>query len=190
MSFEPLHFQPAFSVAVDPEFPGRGEWDCPVFSFAPDGEMAEAFRSPWGTPFIIEVTPHGGGKWVGAFPNGSGRVYATPAPDLACVVGDDAWLVDVRNPDAGAKHLLSWPTQTRAFKTLPLLLIADQVSIVAVGAGGVAWRSPRLCSDDLRIDGASEREVRCHGSLYGKNGPFAVDAKTGRRLDGVHVEDD
>lgn len=187
MSFQVFHFDPAFTVEVNPEFPGAGQWSCPVFSFGTDGDVVDSFVSPWGTPLVIRVIPRVGDEWVGMFPDGTGIVAATPAPNAACVVGGEAWLVDVRNPQAGAQHLLTWPTRVHAFMELPLLLVTDEVSIVAVGQRGVEWRSPRLCLDDLRVHGATGDDLRCTGFMGGGEETFAVDARTGRRVDGRYV---
>jgi hypothetical protein len=147
----------------------------------------DPFLSPWGTPLVVEITTEADDKWVGMFPNGSGTVYATPSPHLACVVGESAWLLDVRDPASGAEHLFTWPTAARSFPELPLLLVAGATDVVAVGESGVAWRSPRLCWDGLRIQQATGNEIRCSGDFGEEEDSFAIDARTGTRTDGRFV---
>ena len=44
-------FRARFPWEHDPEFPGNGVWDVPLFSFRPRGCHYLEFESRWGTPF-------------------------------------------------------------------------------------------------------------------------------------------
>src|SRR5258705_13453288 len=96
-------FAPAFSFETDPEFPGSGEWDCPVFYFGRDGAITQAFESRWGTPLVVRVEPPTNQAWVGMFASGGlGGVRDTtpcPSPTNLCLIADGlAYVVDVEHP--------------------------------------------------------------------------------------------
>src|SRR5689334_23265198 len=112
----PLPFSPAFSFAVDPGFPGGGEWDCPVFNFGRDGAITPEFESRWGAPLVVRVDPQTRPKWVGMFASGGlGGVRQTmpcPAPTALCLIADGlAYVVDVEHPESGASIASDQVTQ-------------------------------------------------------------------------------
>jgi hypothetical protein len=70
VAFETLGFECAFTVEVDPEFPGDGDWGCPVVGFDRTGGVMPAFESRWGTPLVARVQPDSGQAWVAMFAAG------------------------------------------------------------------------------------------------------------------------
>ena len=149
-SFEAFGFEPAFRLEVDPEFPGDGDWDCPVFGFDRHGSVMPQFDSRWGTPFVIRVQRLRGPEWVALFAAGGlgslRGAFATPAPNLAVIVVDGlAYLIDATAPGAQATIVHDQVHQVVSCDEPPLLLLVRSIDLVAVGRTGIAWSTPRLC---------------------------------------------
>src|SRR5439155_18309383 len=103
--FERFHFRPRYKLEVDPEFPGDGQWGCPVFGFDRDGRIMERFASRWGAPLTVRVQAPSQ-VWVGMFAAGGlgglRGVFACPSPSGLCAVVDgEAYLVEVDHPERG-----------------------------------------------------------------------------------------
>lgn len=66
-------------------------------------------------------------------------------------------------------------------------MLATYTDLFAYGASGIAWRTPRLAWDGLRIDRVTDTEV--HGTYYDiqTEAPraFTVDLRTGSASGGV-----
>lgn len=106
-SFETFDFDPAFTVEVEPEFPGDGDWQCPVVGFDRNGRVMAEFGSRWGTPFVARIRPRSASEWIAMFAAGGlgslRSAFATPAPQFGAVLADSlAYLVDVMAPGAPA----------------------------------------------------------------------------------------
>ena len=190
---EMFHFSPAFQVVVGPEFPGNGDWGCPVFCFGRDGRLQEPFDARWGAPTIVEVTPHDGERWVGQFAAGGlggiSGVFATPSPRLLCVVADGlAYLVGVDNAHRGADVVHDQVGQVEVVVEPALLLLVRFIDIVAIGGDGVAWRSKRLAVDDLRVVSTSGGIIQCSLDNLGGSPTIALDAATGEQRDGTRLD--
>src|SRR5580698_7597501 len=96
-------FSSAYTIEVDPEFPGDGNWDCPVVGFDRDGSVMPDFDSRWGPPFLVRIHPHDGEDWVAMLAAGGlgglRGAYTTPEAHLMAVVVDGlVYLVDTRTP--------------------------------------------------------------------------------------------
>jgi hypothetical protein len=193
--FHRFGFEPAYEVDLDPEFPSAGDWPCPVFGFDHDGRVVSEFVSRWGTPLIVRVAPANAAEWVGMFPadglSGVEGVFAGPGPQQMCVlVGGQAYLVQVDVPEDAAVVAHFQVGQVVPALDPPLLLLVRFMDIVAIGTEGIAWRSPRLAVDDLRVLRADAGGVHCVGYLLGDSlQEFVVDPANGRvsagaRLDG------
>ena len=180
-----LGFSPEYEVEVHPEFPGNGEWTVPIVAFDSQGRVQPDIRSPWGAPLVLRVVPLDFPEWVGTFPSGGDGgtrgVYATPSPARACVVVDgDSFLVDVRDPHAGAEAIAGQVTQVVAAPVPPLLLLVTCVGIVAVGEQGVLWRSA-LADDNLHVVSVNETVITCSGYSKGCVETILVEPTTGER---------
>jgi hypothetical protein len=193
-SLQRFDFDPAYDVELGPEFPGGGEWLYPVFAFDRDGHLDPQFVSRWGAPVIAVIHPQRGEQWVGMFPAGGlggvSGAFATPSAQHLCIVADgEAFLVRTDAPQEGALVVQDQVRQVAVASTTLLLLVRD-IDIVAVGARGVAWRSPRLAVDDLRVTTAGPTAIHCTGDLLaGRVVDLIVNAATGcvasgPRLDG------
>lgn len=179
-------FEPAYEIEIDPEFAPDGEWSCPVFAFDRVGRLVDDFVSRWGTPIVVRVRPGTAAEWVGQFPAGGlvgvDGVFACPAPTQMCVVVDGlAFLVDVGAP----AQTLAVHDQVRQVVPVvgaPLLLLVSYVDIVAIGPEGIAWRSPRLALDGLRVLDACADGIRCEEATM-EDSPenFVVSPTTGER---------
>jgi hypothetical protein len=178
-------FEPAYEVEVGPEFPPDGEWSCPVYAFDHDGHVVEEFVSRWGAPLALRVKPREGAEWVGLFPAGGlggvDGVFACPAPAQLCVVVDGlAFLLDVDSP-ATAVVAHDQVGQVVPVLGVPLLLLVRFIDIVAIGPDGVAWRSPCLALDGLRVLQARADGIRCVADTS-EGVDIVVDPATGEPL--------
>jgi hypothetical protein len=188
-------FQPAYEVTVDPEFPADGEWPNPVYAFDREGHVQSDFVSRWGAPRIVQVQATDSPEWVGMFPAGGlggvSGVYATPSPRSLCVLVDgEAYVVRVDAPAEGAVVVHDQVEQVLPVAEPPLLLLVRGFDMVALGSDGVAWRSPRLAVDGLRVVAVDEEGIRCTGDFVtGEPASIVVNPATGEvtagpRLDG------
>ncbi len=187
-------FGSAFAWEVDPEFPGNGEWDCPVFAFHRDGTITSQFDSRWGTPLVVRVEPSGASPWVGMFPSGGlggvRMVTACPSPTRLCLIADGlAYVVDVGDPGLGASIASDQVTQVVAMPDPPLLLFARFSDVVALGVDGVAWRSEHVFVDDISITRASAAAIVCAGENFGGSPTVSLDPATGEQVSGTTMQD-
>jgi hypothetical protein len=190
---ESFHFSPAFQVIVDPEFPGGGDWGCPVFGFGRDGRLQEPFESRWGAPAVVEVIPTEGERWIGQFAagglGGACGVYATPSPRQLCVVADGLpYLVGIDSAQLGADVVHDQVLQIEAVADPAMLLLVRSIDMVAVGSDGVAWRSPRLAVGDLCVISTSGGLIQCSLDNLGGSSTIALDAATGEQRDGTRLK--
>ena len=90
MNFEASGFIPNYEVEINPEFPGDGKWESPIYGFGRDGVLMEVFESRWGESHIAKVQPSVDPEWVGMFAAGGlgdfSGVFATPDPDQLILV--------------------------------------------------------------------------------------------------------
>jgi hypothetical protein len=187
-------FPTAFSFEIDPEFPGNGEWDCPVFNYGRDGRVEPTLESRWGTPMVLRVSPDAAAPWVGMFAAGGlGGVRAVigcPSPTSICVLADGlAYVVNVEQPQVGAHIVSDQVTQAVAMPEPPLVLFVRFSDIAALGLTGIAWSSKRLCVDDLRVVGVSADRITCTCDNLGGSPTIAVEPTTGEQTAGTTMRD-
>jgi hypothetical protein len=187
--FEDLGFPHNYSVEVDPEFPGDGEWNCDTIGITANGLPTEFLNSQWGTPLVLRIIPNMGDEWVLSVSGGNGLtrvrgIFATPRPDEFLAVVDGAGLV-VRVDDPTSTHSLGlMVTQVFGATTPePVLLVSEAVLVVAMDSGGIRWRTSRQCWDDLTIERIEGNEVYCSGEFMPR-APFVLDLRSGQRLSG------
>ncbi len=185
---EKFHFRTDYQVIVDPEFPGDGNWRCPVVGYDRDAAVVDRFEPRWGTPLVLEVEPMAGDRWVGMFEasglGGTTGVFATPDSARLCAVVDGLAYV-VKADDFEDVAAVKWQVhQVMAVEDSPVLLLVSGIDITALGPSGVLWASPRLALDDLIVRGTVGNIIAC--SLYSLDGDSTVtlDAMTGRQLSG------
>lgn len=192
-SLELFHFSPSFRATVDPEFPGDGDWRCPVVGFGRDGAVQEIFESRWGAPTIVEVTRRNGVRWIGQFAAGGlggvSGLYAVPNSLQLCVVADGlAYLVDVDSDPPAAQVVHDQVGQVEAAAEPDLLLLVRFIDIVAVGPAGVAWRTPRLAVDDLHVLTTTDGQIVCALDNLGHSSTITLDAATGVQMTGTRFD--
>jgi hypothetical protein len=167
MEFRHLGFAPTYEVEVDPEFPGDGDWRCPVYGFDRDGRLVDPFTSRWGSPAVVRVMPDGVGPWVGMFPAGGlgceSAAFACPAPrHLGVMAEGQVYVIDVTDP---ARDSAVMPVtdvhQVEAIAEVDVLVLVRSLDIVAFGTDGPRWRTPRLGLDSLRVVEATANEIVC-----------------------------
>ncbi|MFI6096585.1 hypothetical protein ACIA8G_13575 [Lentzea sp. NPDC051213] len=110
-------------------------------------------------------------------------VFACPAPAQLCVVVDGlAFLLDVDAP-AAAVVAQDQVCQVVPVIGVPLLLLVSYFDIVAIAPEGIAWRSPRLALDGLRVSLAQADGIRCVAeTLEDESVDIVVDPVTGEPL--------
>jgi hypothetical protein len=179
-----LAFARNYEIAEPPELPGAGLGSIPVHYFPLPGARSER-DGEW-----IKVIPASGNAWVGVF-CGEGsytfsRALSTPNPDQLCVVsGGAAYVVKAGSPERWQRLDFFPVTGACALIGNGLLILATFHKLAALNAEGLAWESPRVCWDDLRITRAVGERIE--GTGYDPtNTPsemhFSVDTKTGRSL--------
>jgi hypothetical protein len=80
---------------------------------------------------------------------------------LAVVVDALAYVVETQRPTEHATLLFEGINTVAACTDPPLLLFGTSDNVIAVRASGVAWRTPRLCVDDLQLRRAGRGGVIC-----------------------------
>lgn len=193
LDLETFEFQPAYAVEVGPEFPGDGDWGCPVIAFDRSGELMETFDSRWGTPMVVRVEPNSGIAWVGMFAAGGlggvRGVFACPSSGSLCVLVDGlAYLVEAAAPDQGARIVHDQVWQVTPVEGARLLLLVRFIDIVALGPTGIAWATPRLAVDDLRVHEANSTSLICTCENLGGTARIELDPASGVQVAGTRLE--
>ena len=194
VDFERFGFDTAFEVDLDPEFPGDGDWGCPVYGFDRLGRVVDPFVSPWGTPVVVMVRPVEAEPWVGMFPAGGVRslsqVFACPRPtDLGVMAEGDVYVVSVLAPEqAGSVVAVGDVQQVAGISELDLLLFVRSRNIVAIGPEGLRWETSRLGVDDLRLVRATSRAIVCTVDNLGGNPQIELNPVNGEQTAGTHLD--
>lgn len=158
-----------FRVEVDPEF---------------DGEGAEApQRIPADLPRIgavLRLTPPDAEPWLIAI--GAPNWWRTPVVTAVAFISDFiGYVVDV----VDRRVLIERPGVIRVWEAQEsnLLLLVGHTDIAAFGAGGVAWQTPPLVRDDLKVIASDPVRITCRGrDDVDTFVEFALDPATGERL--------
>ncbi len=194
LTFDSLGFVSEYSVEPEPEFPGNGEWQCPVFGFDRDGGFMEPFESRFGSPVTVAYDATQPGRWVGFFAAGGlggiTGLFACPLPTESCVLNDGlAYVVRVDNPREGVSLVSNQVTQVVRVPTLPLVLLVSFCDMVALGSSGIAWRSQRLALDDLRVESVSEAAISCNRYVISGSSTIQLNPLTGEIMAGTRFDE-
>ncbi|MGA9425086.1 MAG: hypothetical protein WBV33_08400, partial [Terracidiphilus sp.] len=113
-------------------------------------------------------------------------VWAAPNPrEICCVSGGYAYVIDTTAPEWFTFVALRPVLEARAAVEAELLLLVGHRTIVAWGREGQAWESDKLSDEGVTV--AAVDGWTLHGMgwtlLSDKETPFALDLRTGRRLD-------
>ncbi len=193
VEFEFWKFDPAYSLVTESEFPGSGTWSEPVYNFDRSGQLISDPATRWGPPLTIEFHPDASPRWVGVFAAGGlgglTGVYACPSRTQVAVVVDGlAYLVDVTSVHSEATVVHDQVTQVVPVEA-DLLLLVRVIDIIAIGLGGIQWRSSRLAVHDLRVESASCERIVCSCDLLQADRAFiALDPHTGSQIDGPRID--
>jgi hypothetical protein len=114
--------------------------------------------------------------------------FGCPANQMLCIVVDGlAYLVNVEAPTSGALRAHDQVYQVVPAPSPSLLLLVRLIDMVAIDAGGIAWKSHRLCVDGLRIEAVTPRAIICTGDNLGGSPTIEVDPHTGVRIGGAQL---
>jgi hypothetical protein len=191
--FEPFGFSSSYQVVVEPEFPGTGDWGGPTYGFARDGSISAEFESRWGAPLVLSVHADEVGDWIAMFAagglGGERGAFACPKPSDLCVVADgQAYLVDAAHPEKGAIVVHNMVVQVLPVADMSLLLLVRPWDLVAIGARGIAWRTPRLAVDGLRVLTAAANSIICSCDNLGGSETISLDPQTGEQTAGTRLD--
>ena len=169
--FDELGFRANYEVDDEPEYPGDGIWDIPEFTIR-------------GTAPVAIVRPHARDPWLLATKFDSiGGLYATPDPDLLCVLdrGRLPILVDVRDPTRRIALDLA-PIRVASALDEKLLLFAESQRVTAWAADGIRWVSEPVVADDLKFKRTDNGRIVCVGVDNYEFVEVVLDASTGRPI--------
>ncbi len=139
----------------------------------------------------IIVRPDGDQPFLATFalgfadPAAPSGLWSCPRPNELCAVaGGYAYIVDTLDPGRFTHVSFRPVLEVRPLPVQRLLLFAGHHALLAWGADGQAWESPRLSSEGLRLEDVIGNEL--HGSgwdlLTDREVPFTVDVRTGERI--------
>jgi hypothetical protein len=111
-------------------------------------------------------------------------VWSCPNQEELCAVaGGYAYVVNTAVPEQLTQIVFRPVLEVRTLASHSLLLFTGSHALLAWGANGLAWQTPRLSSEGLRI--TEVRDEQLHGFgwdvITDRETPFAIDLKTGRR---------
>jgi len=181
-----LAFPHSYETEQLPELPGTGRFDVPVLYF-PVPQTRPEHNGLW-----LKMFPAAGEPWIGVFaflfdsPHSFSRVVSVPDPDCVCVIsGSAGYIVNVMQPEIWEKVVIP-VLSIRSLQEYDLIVFADFTSLAAYGRNGLAWRSPRLCWDELKILRVTQNTIEGTGydptNSVSSESRFAVDILTGRSL--------
>jgi len=187
-----LDFPHAYEVGEPPDIPGTGTFDIPLLYF-PRPKTRPEHDGLW-----LKIQPANRNAWVGVFafgytsPPAISRVVSTFDPERLCVVSNGAaYIVKANEPDTWEQVQMTPVLDVRYIPDHQLLLFADFTGLIAFNSQGIAWRTPRLCRDDLKIASLSSETIEGTGydptDSAANRSRFAVDAKTGQSLFPAHA---
>jgi hypothetical protein len=189
---------------MDPALPSRPvtlafphSWDAEVLPKRPLIKPLRCFTYPREAEEVergaleVMVRPAGkGGKFLATFALGfddpaapSGLWSCPNVDDLCAISGGYGYIVNTLDPAqfAHVRPVLEvWPVTKHN-----LLLFVGHYTLMAWGAKGAEWQSPRLSSEGLRIVGTHGNELHGFGwdLQTDRELPFTIDLHTGQRTD-------
>jgi hypothetical protein len=112
---------------------------------------------------------------------------SSPDPSRVCVIsGGAGYLVKADEPDIWEKIPIDPVLDVRLIPEHDLLVFSDFTGLVAFDSRGLAWRSPRVCGDELKIVSVTRETIEGTGfhptNSIEPASRFVVDLKTGRSL--------
>jgi hypothetical protein len=175
----------SYEVQELAELPGNGKFSVPLIFFPPPQNRPE-HDGLW-----LRVRAASGRGWVGVFafgyssPPAFSRVVSSPDPHRVCVISNGAaYLVEAEEPKVWEKIPVTPVLDVRLIPEHGLLVFADFTSLAAYGSTGLAWQSPRVCWDALKIVRVTRETIEGTGydPTISRDSRFVVDLKTGCSL--------
>jgi hypothetical protein len=170
----------SYEVEELSELPGSGGLNIPLLYIPRPGNRPE-HNGLW-----LKLTTATGKCWIGVFaflfesPRSFSRVVSTLDADRVCVIsGSAGYIVKVNEPEIWERVAVP-VLDIRLLPEHELLVLSGYTELVAYGKNGLAWRSPRLCWDELKIVNVTHNTIEGTGydptnSLNGES-RFAVDS--------------
>lgn len=169
------------------ELPGTGKLAVPLIFFPPPRNRPE-HQGLW-----LRIRVAGGREWIGVFKSGYSsspalsRVVSSPDPNRVCVISSGAaYVVKADEPEVWEEIPLIPVLDVRWIPEHGLLVFSDFTRLAAYGSSGLAWRSPDVCYDELKIARVTSETIEGTGydptNSITHESRFAVDLKTGRSL--------
>jgi len=112
-------------------------------------------------------------------------IWSTPNADEICTVsGGYAYIIDTTAPERFTMLPYRPVLQIVPSFVDRLLLFVGHRSILAWGAGGEAWQSPKLSDEGITVRGIQDGRLSGMGwnMITDKETPFALDLRTGSLL--------
>lgn len=173
----------SYAVEELGELPGTGNLAAPLL-YIPQPKTRPEHDGLW-----LKITAASGKAWIGVFafgydsPPAFSRVVSTHDSNRVCVISNGAaYIVKADEPAVWEEIPLLPVLDVRLLPEHQLLVFSDFTGLAAYGCNGLAWRSPRLCWDELKILEVTHNTIE--GTGYGTNSSsrFVVDVRTGCSL--------
>jgi hypothetical protein len=182
-----LAFPHSYEVEELGELPGTGKFTVPLIFF-PRPKNRPEHNGLW-----LKVKATSGRAWIGVFafgytsPPGFSRVISSFDPNRVCVISKGAaYVVKADEPEVWEQIPLVPALDVRPIPEARLLIFSDFIRLAAYSSSGLAWRSPRVCWDGLKIVSVTRETIEGTGydptNSITHESRFVVDLKTGRSL--------
>ncbi|MGA2978924.1 MAG: hypothetical protein ABSD76_04975 [Terriglobales bacterium] len=177
----------SYAVEEFGELPGTGVLPFPVIYIPPPKTRPE-HSGLW-----LKISSETGKCWIGVFafgyssPPAFSRVVSTLDRNRVCVISNGAaYIVKADEPAVWQQIPVLPVLDVRSFPEHQLLVFSDFIRLAAYGSNGLAWRSPRVCWDELKILKVTSDTIEGTGydptNSITSESRFAVDIETGRSL--------
>ena len=143
------------------------------------------------TALHVTITPTAGSPFLAVFargfaePNLPHGIFPCPHPDWLCAAsGGYVYLIDTRNPRSWQQLPFRPVVEIRSAPAQNLLLFAGFTSILAWGKSSIAWTSPKLSDEGLRLTEIHADHLHGFGwdMRTDQETPFTLDLLTGRLI--------
>jgi hypothetical protein len=147
-----LNLPHSYEVEEIGDFPGTGRFRDPVIHFPRPKEGRE------GIGLWLKVKAASGRSWVGVFAFGYSssivfcRVLSLPDPNRLCVIAKGAaYIVKANEPEIWDQAPVIPVLDVRLVPEKGLIVFSDFTRLAAYRDGALAWLSPTVCWDALKI---------------------------------------
>jgi hypothetical protein len=186
-----LEIDPTFPYSYEVEglddLPGTGRFGVPLIYFPPPKGRGE-HDGLW-----LRVKANSGKAWIGVFAFGYtspltfSRVISSPNPNRVGVISEGrAYFVNADQPEVWEEVPVMPVLEVRPILEHNLLIFSDFIRLAAYGTNGLAWQSPRVCWDGLKITNITAATIEGTGhdptNSVTQESRFVVDLKNGRSL--------